>query len=254
MKNLKTLTVGFIAGVACMITTSAIAESIDVTAKLMPDVMFKIDDKVVASPSDQPVLNYKGYSYVPIRFVSDYLGCEVNWDVVNRKIVMKTPEPQVVEKIVEKPVEKIVYVNEDDDPDRKVYSGLPITKRQEDYTLTLIGFSRDKYGNRTDAYITVENNNNEKIQLVQDDCKLIVDGKKEYSLTKRFSLWDDSTWNNEEIYAGEEKNGYLIFDLLPLDAEEFTLQVAMRKMDKGEIKKETVEFNFRKTFSDNDDD
>ena len=253
MKNWKMLTIGFVMGAACMVTTSAIADSLNATVKIMPDVMFKIDDKVVASPSDQPVLNYKGYSYVPIRFVADYLGCDINWDIVNRKIVMKTPEPQIVEKIVEKPVEKIVYVNDEDNPDRKVYSSLPMTKREEDYTITLNGLTRDRYGNRTDAYITLENVRNEKIQLVQDDCKLTVDGK-EYSLTKRTSLWDDSTWNNQNILKGEEKNGYLIFDLIPVESEEFTLEVTVRRMDAGEIKKETVEFNFRKTFKDSDDD
>lgn len=254
MKNWRTLAVGFVAGMACMVTTTAIASGFDITAKLMPDVLFNIDNNLVASPSDQPVLNYKGYTYVPLRFISDYIGAEVNWDPVSRKVIMKMPEAKVVEKIVEKPVEKIVYINEDENPTgNKTYSSLPITKRGEDYTVTVTGLVRDKVATRTDLYLTLENNRNEKLQLVQEDTTLTVDGK-EYSLTKRYSLWDDDTWNNQSISKDDKKEGYLAFDLIPVDSKEFTLNLVVRRNVDGDIKKETMELNFRKTFSEDSTD
>ena len=133
MKAWKASIIGFTVGVLAMGTTPVLANAYKkVEAYLMHDAMFQIDDKVVTSPSDQPVLNYNGYIYVPTRFVAENLGCDIRFDALTRRVNIISPEPEVVEKVVEKEVEKIVYVDSEDAVDgNKVYKDLPITINKE---------------------------------------------------------------------------------------------------------------------------
>ena len=104
MKRFRTLALGFVLGAACMVTTTAIAAALNVSAILPGNITFKINGKNVAAASDMPVLNYSDRVYVPIRFVADQLGWSIDWDVVTRQVVIEAPEPKVVE--VEKNKEK----------------------------------------------------------------------------------------------------------------------------------------------------
>ena len=78
MKNIKGVAMGFVAGALCMVSVTAFAAYPQVMTSVLNDVLFQINGEKVASPSDQPVLNYNGYTYVPVRYVSEALGAEVN--------------------------------------------------------------------------------------------------------------------------------------------------------------------------------
>ena len=144
MKSWKIGILGFAAG-AMVMGVSPVFASVykTVQAQIMADVMFDVDGNGVASPSNQPVLNYNGYIYVPLRFVSEALECQVSFDPVMKRVAMVSPEAEVIEKVVEKEVEKIVYVDKSDDPDYVVYNKLPVTVYKDGYEVTLKNIMMD---------------------------------------------------------------------------------------------------------------
>ena len=80
MKNFKSVAMGFVAGAMCMVSVTAMAAYTDVTAKLWNDVKFNFNGVSTPAPSNQPVLNYNGYTYVPLRFVTETLGGQTSYD------------------------------------------------------------------------------------------------------------------------------------------------------------------------------
>ena len=252
MNNLKALVVGFAAGAVCMMSVPAIAATYkNVEAMLLPEAMFKIDDKLVASPSDAPVLNYQGYTYVPVRFVAEQLGCEVTWDVISRQVRIKSPAPEVVERVIEKPVEKIVYVDKDSSIEQgsTVYYELPAKKSTSGYSITLktvIMEDDEDYGapRRTRAYITLDNLNLDKVEVEQIETKLILDGK-EHKMSNRDNLWDDR-WDDEYTKKDETIDGFFVFDGIEADYKTGTLKVPIKITNDDGFKREVVEINFKR--------
>ena len=70
MKKFKGAAIGFIAGALSMVTVTAFAAYSEGPATLLNDVLFTFNGETKASPSDQPVLNYNGYTYLPVRYVA----------------------------------------------------------------------------------------------------------------------------------------------------------------------------------------
>lgn len=245
MKNFKMLAIGFVAGVACMVTTSAIAANTSVTATVAPDIFFSADGTVVAPPSDQPILNYNDRIYVPVRFAAELTKAEVDWDVVNHKVVITSPKQEVIEKEVIKEVEKIVYVDANDNPnnDKVVYSTLPIKKTESNYTVEVTGVSRQESAQQTRIFLTLDNKNDNPIQLVQDESKLTVDGE-EIKYSKLISQWDNEWFNN--IENDTEYDGYLLFDMVPEDWMTASLELKVRNNGGSDNETKTIKVNFKK--------
>ena len=74
-----------------MVTVTAMAAYSDVTAKLWNDVSFNINGSKVDA-TDQPTLNYNGYTYVPLRFITESLGGEASYDTVSKTVSVNLPE------------------------------------------------------------------------------------------------------------------------------------------------------------------
>lgn len=249
MKAWKAAAMGFAAGTLVMGTTPVLASAYQkVEAYLMHDVMFQIDDKVVTSASDQPVLNYNGYIYVPTRFVADNLNCDITFDAVTRKVNITSPEPEVVEKVVEKEVEKIVYVDKTDDPDYVVYSKLPVTIYQDGYEITLKSIMMDDEEGagvkRTRAYLTVENTDIDRVSLMPLEAKLTLDGVTYDVSISGGGRWSDE-WSNK-ISKDEEKEGYILFDGIDHDYSNGTLEFQMRVNDGSGDTIEDIKIDFKK--------
>lgn len=249
MKNWKAVLIGFAAGTMCMATTPAFAGIYKaVQAQLMPDVLFDIDGKVVGSPSNQPVVNYNGYIYVPIRFVADSLDCEIAFDPVTKRVEIVSPEPEVIEKVVEKEIEKIVYVDQSDDPDYVVYNKLPVTVYRDGYKIalrTIMMDDKDGGGKkRTRTYLTVENTDISKVSLMPYDAKLTLDGVEYDVSTSGGGRWDDN-WD-ETIRKEEEKEGYILFDGVDYDYSKGTLEFQMRVNDDSGDTIEDIRIDFKK--------
>ena len=222
MKNLKPAAMGFVAGALCMVSVTAMAAAYpDVTAKLWNDVTFKINGTGAASPSDQPALNYNGYTYVPLRFITETLGGEASFDAVSKTVSVDI-EPQIVEKEVE--VIKEVPVSggssstdngEESEEDKySNYDTLPQRSSKNNYTVEVTGVTRSTYNNTTKILVNVDNkeDSSDNLQLVPSKSKLTVNGN-EVSLTKVNSLMDNS-WYLADIQPDEEKDGFVTFDLV----------------------------------------
>ncbi len=234
MKNAKSAAMGFVAGALCMVSVTAFADSYpEIMAKLFNDVVVKVDGEYKEPPADQPILNYNGYAYVPLRYVSETLGATVNFDIPTRTIDIQSDKRTYVKEV---PVEKIVYVDKDDPnydkvEKKKTYEELPVKSKKNDHTVEVTGVTRDEGMSYTKIFLNVENDNNYGCQIVPSECTLVVDGEEvpKYNVVR---LWDQS-WSLSDIQYDDEREGFLLFDLIDEDWETATLEVKLLSNEEG---------------------
>ena len=252
MKKIRPYVIGFVAGAVCMVSTSVIAANSEVVAQVFNEAFFKINDKLVYAPSDQPVINYNNRAYVPVRFVAEQLGCEVGWDVATKQVTIKH-EPEVVEKVVEKVGAKIVYADADEDnSDKKVYSTLPVSKNGDGFTATVKNIIAKENTVYTDAgtkiFVKLENTSDStRIQLIPGSTTLEVDGKK-YAVnnisTNKDMGWYQDILPKDDNSDDDEYTGYMYFDSIPEDWDKATMTIEVRKNGTSKTEKEKITFNF----------
>ena len=251
MKNsIKKFIIGFAAGAACMLTTTAIAANYpEISALLFNDVIFNIDDELVASPSDQPVLNYNDRVYVPIRFVAEKLGCDVTWDIANRQVVIEGATKEVQTEIVEVEKEVIVYVDKDEIGEGDVvYESLPLRYKTNEFNLEINGISRRTLDNVTEIYVYLENlTSQDQVFLDFQDAEFIVDGE-EIAVPRDSDYWDMEWYN--PLYSEDDKDGFLSFELIDEDYKYCDLTVPVR-IYRADGSEKTVEATFHFMNNDN---
>ncbi len=252
MKNFKSVAMGFVAGSLCMVTVTAMAAYADVTAKLWNDVTFKINGSKVDS-TDQPTLNYNGYTYVPLRFITESLGGTASYDTVSKTVSVDLPE-KVIEKEVEVIKEVPVYIDKETSEGKDVqytYSSLPQKSKKDNYTVEVTGITRSTSSNLTKVLITVDNSedSSDNIQLNPSKSKLTVNGK-EISLTK-ISYQQDDSWYLGDIQPDEEKNGFVAFELTEDGKLECDLELVVKNNTTG--KEDVHEFHFSYDAGSDDD-
>lgn len=242
MKNYKSAAMGFVAGALCMVSVTAFAAYSDVTAKLFNDVTFKFDGVATASPANQPVLNYNGYAYVPIRYVSDNLGATINWDIPNRCIDIQSDKKTYIKEVE---VEKIVYVEKgsDEAANLNTYDALPTKSKKNQHTVEITGISRDTYDRATRIFVEVENDNTTGVQLVPSKATLVVDGET-VDASVLVTKWDNG-WSTGDIEYDDTYEGYLLFDLLEEEWTNADLTVTLRAQ--GSTEDEVHTFHFKRT-------
>lgn len=239
MKKYKGVAMGFVAGAMCMVSVTAMAATYaKVQATVLNDVFFKFNGEVVASPSDQPVLNYNGYTYLPVRFVGESLDADVNWDPAKRMVSIDL-EPEVVEKVVE--VEVPYYVT---DPDKVQgsYEELPVKYAKDEFEVKVNAFMVDKELNRTKIALSCYNKSTKgkAFTIVNGSAKLVVDGN-EVDLYPIPSKWDQQ-WGRSYITKiskdSERTEGFLMFEYIKPDWEkaELTFDVMERSGEKNTYK------------------
>ncbi|MCI8342734.1 MAG: hypothetical protein HFE62_05945 [Firmicutes bacterium] len=244
MKNLKSMAVGFVAGALCMVSASVFADDYpEVTVKFFNDVFVKVDGEYKKAPDDQPILNHNGYAYVPLRFVSETLGATIDFDIPSRTINIQSDKKTYVKEVE---VEKIVYVDKDDEnydkvEKKKSYSELPIRSRKNDHILELIAVSRDDGLKYTKVILSLENQNNSGCQLIPSQCKLTIDGETvaPYSVKR---LWDDK-WSLKDLQYDDEMEGFLLFELIDEDWKNGTLEVTVLNNEEGIDEVHTFDFS-----------
>jgi Copper amine oxidase N-terminal domain. len=242
MKNFKSATMGFVAGALCMVSVTAFGAYSDITAKLFNDVTFKFDGVATASPSDQPVLNYNGYTYVPIRYVSENLGATVNWNVPSRCVEIQSDKKTYIKEVE---VEKIVYVDKDSEEGSKLitYETLPIKSKMNKHTVEVTGVSRDTYDRNTKIFVDVENDNETGVQLIPSSATLVVDGET-VDASLLVNDWDNG-WSTSDIEYDSSYEGYLLFNLLDEEWTNADLTVTLRAT--GSTENEVHTFHFKRT-------
>ncbi|MDD3570730.1 MAG: stalk domain-containing protein [Lachnospiraceae bacterium] len=242
MKNFKSVAMGFVAGALCMVSVTAFAAYSDVTAKLFSDVTFKFDGEAKASPSDQPVLNYNGYAYVPIRFVSDNLGATIDYDIATRIIDIQSDKKIYVKEV---PVEKIVYVEKDSPEGAKLntYESLPLKSKKNKHTVEVTGVSRNPVEKTTKIFVDLDNDNEASIQLIPSKATLVVDGEP-VDASMFVDKWDNG-WSTGDMEYDSSREGYLLFDLLEEEWKNADLTITLRTT--GSTEEEVHTFHFKRT-------
>lgn len=253
MKNFKSVAMGFVAGSLCMVTVTAMAAYSDVTAKLWNDVSFNINGNKVTS-TDQPTLNYNGYTYVPLRFITESLGGEATYDTVSKVVTVNMPE-KIVEKEVEVIKEVPVYIDKETSEGKDVkytYSSLPQKSSKDNYTVEVTGVTRTPSNNTTKILVKIDNSENSSVnlQLQPTKSKLTVNGE-EVNLTK-ISNQQDNSWYLADIQPDEEKEGYVTFELTEDGKLDCDLELVVR--DNTNNKEEVHEFHFSYDAGSDDDD
>ncbi|MBQ4347620.1 MAG: hypothetical protein IJC39_04165 [Firmicutes bacterium] len=241
---MKKFVMGLIVGAACMMAIPAIGAATNVTAVIPGNVTFKVNGENKPADPYMPVLNYDDRVYVPVRYMAELAGWNVDWDPVMRQVVLNVPEvePEVVEKVVE--VEKIVYVDASENPDAsKVYQKLPISYSDSEMSLKLTGITRYTSGPYTRVYIELENKGDKVLQLPPTEAVLEVDGE-EYEMYVNSNFWD-SQWFGD-IQSDETISGYLLFPLIEEEYERGTLSLTVRTNTGTGYDEETFDFNFRR--------
>lgn len=245
-KTLKTLAMGFVIGAACMMTTTAIGASKTVSAIINDNLFFRINGEFSKATEEDAILNYNGYNYVPLRFIAEKLGCDVQWDPVTKTVTVRGAEPTEkiveVEKVVE--VEKIVYVNDENAEGSKVYKKLPTSYKTNEFEIELLGLARRSTDDQTRVFVNIINNRQEVLQLDQKQTVLTVDGK-EYKMSDMVAYWDQNWYN--DVRSNDEKEGYLVFDLIDEDWSTASLELTLKLMgSNGKYTYEEVCINFKK--------
>ena len=239
MKKYKGVALGFVAGAMCMVSVTAMAATYaKVQAQVLNDVIFKFNGEMVASPSDQPVLNYNGYTYLPVRFVGESLDAEVNWDPAKRMVAIDL-EPEVIEKVVE--VEVPYYIT-DKDKVQGAYEEFPVSYENDEFEVVVKAFITDKGLNRTKVSLACynETTKGKAFTIVNSSAKLVVDGN-EVDLHPIPDRWDQQ-WGTKyikKIYKDSERTeGYLLFEYIKPDWEkaELTFDVIERSGEKNTYK------------------
>ncbi|MDQ0887917.1 hypothetical protein QFZ81_003005 [Paenibacillus sp. V4I9] len=82
---MKKFTLGLLSGIMLTASTTVIAASLDVT--LFP-AKYVINNNQVPLPEEYTSLNYNGHAYVPVRFVSENFGANVDYDSNLTKILI----------------------------------------------------------------------------------------------------------------------------------------------------------------------
>lgn len=234
--KIKSAVFGFIAGALSVATIgTAIGADTVVVGTLKPDIAFKVDGELSYAPRSMSPINYNGYTYVPVRYLSEMLGCSVEWNGYGDMVIIEYPEDKIKE------VEKIVYVEKDSEDDKVVYSKLPASIKTNNFDVSVNVMTSDERYQNTKLYIGIENKNSENIQVVQDECTLTVDGK-EYPFLNQ-SIYIDNRWYNDIKKDDGKVEGSLTFKYVPDDAKNYTLNIVTRN---GYNERTTTTINFTK--------
>ena len=169
------------------------------------------------------LLVYKDRSYMPVRYLSEMLGCNVKWDEANKSITIENPKENAAKNTESN--------NQPNQPDKKSqiidntgYGKLPQTVETANYRVsaTVLSDNDDegkRYGRR--LYIILTNKtSNDVLRLYQDDIQFDINGKKS-KYTDIDSELIDNRWYSNVAYEKDNKNGSTIegFIRLPDDVK-----------------------------------
>lgn len=225
----KGIILGLIIGSTLTISTGVFADTSKlVSAYLADHIRFEFDGEYKSAPAEQSAIMYKDSVYVPARFVAENIGGEVKWDAQTRTVKIKSPEPEVIEKIVY--VEKEDECKENEQKDEKKssnYKTIPVTKTYTEMEVTASLIVRE--GNETRVYFSLENKQKTPLQLKQRETLIEVDGKP-YSIEDIHTFKWDSKWY-DNIKEDETLEGYIIFPGVPEESKYMDIELSIMKVD-----------------------
>ena len=212
---------GLIAGVIIMVSVPVIAQNIN--AVIDDSLILMIDGEVQTLPESYHILRYGIRTYLPIRYVAESLGATVAWNDSMGLISITSPEPRTVEveRIVEKEVEKIVYVDREVEPTSASYRETPVSDTKDRVYLRVN--HAEQNGTNTWISMEVENRRSERIYLDYFNAELIVGGR-----TVKTNANGNDTFMYSDIEPNDHMSGFFSFPRVDNNASEFTLKIPVK--------------------------
>jgi hypothetical protein len=96
-KTSKGIMIGLLIGASLMFTTTSFADSIKEFILKEADYSIIVNDNLYQS-SELPILNYEGYTYVPLRAITELLGVDISWDQQLRRVEISHEKPVLENK------------------------------------------------------------------------------------------------------------------------------------------------------------
>lgn len=242
---------------------SAITEMINV--HLRPDIQYVVDGEIQPMASGYTTLVHEGRTYVPLRYMTQILDADVLWDEITQRVLITTPEPEIVpepeepeeEELVEEPEEEEEVTEEEEEAAAEEDTGqpagnyrrLPVTQYHEDLEVTVnLVTLRDKDGREsasrgrvdtTRVYLRVENEDRTPYEIRQGKTVAIVDGKEYKTSDVGFQHYDTKWYKH--LQRDDVIDGYISLPDIPEDSKEMRLTIFAEKHG---VRPELVEIEF----------
>ena len=223
MSKRRILTLGIAMGLFLSMGLQVFAGSAleKIEAYINNAITFTIDKENKELPEGYEVLTYNNRTYVPIRFISENLGAEVEWDEQTKNISITS----------EKNVQK--YYGD--------YKELPTYKENKDYKLEVVMFSEDEFG--PIMYLKFENKTDTPMQIDQM-ATTVTFNEKIYTLNKTTTSKVDTRWF-QDVHKDDVLEGYIRLPKeLDYEAiEDFTLTLKVRTNGNNAEQADYLDFN-----------
>jgi len=220
--KIKSVVFGFIVGAitASSVTAFGIAYASGKVEAWVQDKQIRIivDDQPIAIPEDMHVLNYNGRIYTPARLVAEAVGASVGWSEEMQAVIIKSPEPEIVEVEVVKEVEKQGSNSNQNSSTKYRYSPLPVRTIKEGIRISIT--QMELFQSQAELVMDFENFSDYPIMFIKEQTYLEVDGVKYSILRDQEGRFDNST---DQGFSREDMR--LIFEAIPIDAEEVKINM-----------------------------
>ena len=163
-----------------------------VTAWLRNDYRIEYNGEEQSRPEGYDILVYQDRTYLPLRYVGELLGADIQWDKETNTASIRQEEPS----------------DPSDTIDTTGSGTLPQTVETSDYRITatsLMG-KNDTEGPR--LYLSLKNKSDTVLRLDQGSTVFEIDGK-DYDYGDIDSLYYDSRWYTTYLEKDQEVEGYL---------------------------------------------
>lgn len=243
-KKLGHIVLGTVIGSILTLSTGAFAETSKlVSAYLANHIRFEFNGEIKIPSEGKPAIIYKDSVYVPIRFIAEGTGMPITWNAQTQTIEIKTPEPEVIEKVVYVEVpreEKEEEKEKKEEKDTRNYQTYPITKTYMNMDVTIQTVLKND--DETKVFIAIKNKEYPPLQLIQRETVIEVDGVP-YKVSDISDLRWDTKWYHD-IRKDEIREGYIIFKEIPEDAEGIHMVLKIMQND-GSGKYTEVPFDIK---------
>ena len=167
-----------------------------ITASVRNDYTIQYNGETQTLPPTYHILSYQDRTYLPIRYISDLLGADIDWDAKTNTITIEQKKTTL------------------DTIDTTVYGKLPQSVETLNYRITAAILMEDQEkGDR--LYLHLKNKCDTVLRLDQSSVVFDIDGK-EYPYSYVDSLNYDKRWYTKYLEKDEEMEGYI---RLPKEAD-----------------------------------
>lgn len=172
LSGMKSVVFGIIIGVLTTVSITVVGISLAtprVEAWLQDDqVSIIVDGRTLDLPVGSHILNFNSRVHVPARFIAESLGATVHWDEVSQSVIIVSPDPEVIEREVQVPVE--VQAPAQNAAPRYHYSPLPVRRVIQDVSLNIT--SMEFFLSQTEVIMDLEVRSQWPIMFLRDQTFL----------------------------------------------------------------------------------